>query len=53
MDKFRILVQSVGNALGFIRLVRSASLNTCSKNIGKWGNYLLSQLKLFFINLIK
>jgi hypothetical protein len=33
LDKFREIITSVGNSLGFIRLLRSASLNTESKNI--------------------
>lgn len=33
LDKLRDIVTSVGNALGFIRLLRSASLNTESRNI--------------------
>ncbi|KRW98285.1 hypothetical protein PPERSA_01723 [Pseudocohnilembus persalinus] len=31
IDRFRKLISEVGNALGFIRLVRSASLNYCSQ----------------------
>jgi len=33
LDKFREIVSAVGNALGFIRLLRSASLNSSSKLI--------------------
>ena len=33
MDKFRQLITSVGNVLGFVRLLRSASLRYSSKNI--------------------
>lgn len=33
LDKFRTLITQVGNALGFIRLLRAASLNFCSKSI--------------------
>jgi WASH complex subunit 7 len=33
LDKFREIITSVGNSLGFIRLIRSASLHTESKNI--------------------
>mmetsp|Transcript_16633 Transcript_16633/g.14509 ORF Transcript_16633/g.14509 Transcript_16633/m.14509 type:complete len:155 (+) Transcript_16633:151-615(+) len=31
LDKFRILITTIGNALGFVRLLRSASLSYCSK----------------------
>jgi WASH complex subunit 7 len=33
LDKFRILITEVGNALGFVRLLRSAQLNFCAKSI--------------------
>jgi len=33
LDKFRILITTIGNALGFVRLMRSASINYCSKHI--------------------
>lgn len=33
LDKFRHLVTTIGNALGFVRLLRSASINYCSKHI--------------------
>ena len=33
LDKFRELVTAIGNALGFVRLLRSASINYCSKHI--------------------
>jgi WASH complex subunit 7 len=33
LDKFREIITAVGNSLGFIRLIRSASLHTESKNI--------------------
>lgn len=33
MDKFRQLITSVGNVLGFVRLLRSASLRYSSKNV--------------------
>ncbi len=33
LDKFRSLVTTTGNALGFVRLLRSASINYCSKHI--------------------
>jgi WASH complex subunit 7 len=33
LDKFREIITHVGNSLGFIRLIRSASLHTESKNI--------------------
>ena len=33
MDKFRVMITEIGNALGFVRLLRSASLNYCSKSI--------------------
>lgn len=33
LDKLREIVTTVGNSLGFIRLIRSASLNTESKSI--------------------
>jgi WASH complex subunit 7 len=33
LDKFREIITSVGNSLGFIRLIRSASLHTESRNI--------------------
>lgn len=33
LDYFRQLITEVGNALGFVRLLRSASLNFCSKSI--------------------
>lgn len=33
LDKFRILITNVGNALGIIRLLRTATLNFCSKSI--------------------
>jgi len=33
MDKFRIMITEIGNALGFVRLIRSASFNYCSKSI--------------------
>jgi WASH complex subunit 7 len=32
-DKFRMLITEVGNALGFVRLLRSAQLNFCTKSI--------------------
>jgi WASH complex subunit 7 len=32
-DKFREIISAVGNCLGFIRLLRSASLNSSSKLI--------------------
>lgn len=33
LDKFREIITCVGNSLGFIRLIRSASLHTESKSI--------------------
>eukprot|EP01016_Furgasonia_blochmanni_P026262 TRINITY_DN2796_c0_g2_i7.p2 TRINITY_DN2796_c0_g2~~TRINITY_DN2796_c0_g2_i7.p2 ORF type:complete len:348 (-),score=114.55 TRINITY_DN2796_c0_g2_i7:2772-3815(-) len=33
LDKFRQLITQVGNALGFVRLIRSAAISVCSKNI--------------------
>lgn len=33
LDKFREIVSAVGNSLGFMRLLRSASLNSSSKYI--------------------
>jgi len=33
LDKFRNLVTSIGNSLGFARLLRSASISYCSDNI--------------------
>jgi len=33
LDKFRILITTIGNALGFVRLLRSASLSYLSKQI--------------------
>lgn len=33
MDKFRLLITQIGNALAFVRLLRSAVLNVLSKNL--------------------
>lgn len=33
MDKFRCLMTEVGNSLGFVRLLRSASLNYISQTV--------------------
>lgn len=33
LDKLRILLIQIGNAIGFVRLLRSASLNYCSKSL--------------------
>ncbi|CAG0882697.1 unnamed protein product [Darwinula stevensoni] len=31
LDQFRLLITHVGNAMGFVRLIRSGGLNSCSK----------------------
>jgi WASH complex subunit 7 len=31
LDKFRVLITQIGNALAFVRLLRSAALNVNSK----------------------
>lgn len=33
VDQLRLIVTSIGNALGFVRLLRSASLNYSSKSV--------------------
>lgn len=33
LDKLRIIITSLGNGLGFVRLLRSASLNYSSKSV--------------------
>lgn len=33
LDQLRIIITSLGNALGFVRLLRSASLNYSSKSV--------------------
>jgi hypothetical protein len=33
LDKLRNIITSIGNALGFVRLLRSASLNYSSKSV--------------------
>ena len=33
LDQFRIILTQIGNSLGFVRLLKSASLNYCSKCI--------------------
>ena len=33
LDKCRIIITEIGNALGFVRLLRSSSLSYCSKSI--------------------
>jgi len=33
LDKFRTLITEIGNALGYIRMIRTASLNRCSQAI--------------------
>jgi len=33
MDQFRILITEVGNALGYVRMVRSAGMHYCSKAV--------------------
>jgi hypothetical protein len=33
LDKLRGIITSIGNALGFVRLLRSASLNYSSKSV--------------------
>lgn len=33
IDKFRVLITQVGNSLGFVRLLRSASLNYISQSV--------------------
>lgn len=40
MDKFRILITQIGNALAFVRLLRSAALNVSSKNLEYIPSYL-------------
>jgi WASH complex subunit 7 len=34
MDKFRELITEIGNALGFVRMIRAGGLNYCSAAIG-------------------
>jgi hypothetical protein len=33
LDQLRVFITSLGNALGFVRLLRSASLNYSSKSV--------------------
>jgi WASH complex subunit 7 len=33
LDLFRILITEIGNALGYVRMVRSASMNSCSEAV--------------------
>jgi WASH complex subunit 7 len=33
LDQFRILVTEIGNALGYVRMVRSASMYYCSEAV--------------------
>ena len=33
LDKFRVLITEVGNALGYVRMVRSAGMHYCSKAV--------------------
>jgi WASH complex subunit 7 len=34
MDKFRELITEIGNALGFVRMIRAGGLNYCSAAVG-------------------
>lgn len=33
MDQFRVLITNVGNAMGYVRMIRSGGLNYCSNSI--------------------
>lgn len=33
MDQFRILISHIGNAIGYVRMIRSGGLNYCSNSI--------------------
>jgi len=32
MDQFRLLISHIGNALGYVRMIRSGGLNFCSSS---------------------
>ena len=51
LDKFRILITEIGNALGFVRLLRSASLNYSSKSIEFLPSTMTEDIK--FADLVK
>lgn len=50
LDKFRIMVTEIGNALGFVRLLRSSSLNYCSKSIEFLPSTISENLKLSILS---
>lgn len=33
MDQFRVLISNIGNAMGYVRMIRSGGLNYCSNSI--------------------
>lgn len=33
MDQFRLLISHIGNAMGYVRMIRSGGLNYCSNSI--------------------
>jgi WASH complex subunit 7 len=33
MDQFRVLISHIGNAIGYVRMIRSGGLNYCSNSI--------------------
>ena len=33
LDQFRLLISHIGNAMGYVRMIRSGGLNYCSNSI--------------------